>query len=40
MQNASGEDVCRILSVFGIDSSERIYTKGGLAVQKSNVKVF
>ena len=29
MQNASDEDICRILSAFGIDNAERIYTKGG-----------
>ena len=40
MQNASGEDICRILSAFGIESADRIYTKGGLAALKSNVKTF
>ena len=30
VQNASGEDICRILSAFGIDNANRIYTKGGL----------
>ena len=40
VQNASGEDICRILSAFGIDNANRIYTKGGLAALKSNVKVF
>ncbi len=40
MQNASGEDICRILSAFGIESADRIYTKGGLAQLKSNVKTF
>ena len=40
VQNASGEDICRILSAFGIDNADRIYTKGGLAALKSNVKVF
>jgi len=40
MQNASGEDICRILSAFGIENADRIYTKGGLAALKSNVKAF
>ncbi len=40
MQNASGEDICRILSAFGIENADRIYTKGGLAALKSNVKTF
>ena len=40
MQNASGEDICRILSAFGIDNADRIYTKGGLAALKSGVKAF
>ena len=40
VQNASGEDICRILSAFGIDNADRIYTKGGLAALKSNVKAF
>ena len=40
VQNASGEDICRILSAFGIDNADRIYTKGVLAALKSNVKVF
>lgn len=40
MQNASGEDICRILTAFGIESADRIYTKGGLAALKSNVKTF
>ena len=40
VQNASGGDICRILSAFGIDNADRIYTKGGLAALKSNVKVF
>ena len=40
MQNASGEDICRILSAFGIESADRIYTKGGLAALKSGVKAF
>ena len=40
VQNASGEDICRILSAFGIDNADRIYTKGGLAALKSNVEVF
>ena len=40
MQNASGEDICRILAAFGIESADRIYTKGGLAALKSNVKTF
>lgn len=29
MQNASDEDICRILSAFGIDNAERIYMGGG-----------
>ena len=40
VQNASGGDICRILSAFGIDNADRIYTKGGLAALKSNVEVF
>ena len=40
MLNTSGEDICRILSAFGIDNEDRIYTKGGLAALKSNVEVF
>jgi len=40
MQNTSGEDICRILSAFGIDNADRIYTKGGLAAMKSGVKAF
>ena len=40
MQNTSGEDICRILSAFGIDNVDRIYTKGGLAAMKSGVKAF
>ena len=40
MQNASGEDICRILSAFGIDNADRIYTKGGLAALKSGVEAF
>ena len=40
VQNASGEDICRILSAFGIENADRIYTKGGLAALKSNVKAF
>ena len=40
VQNASGGDICRILSAFGIDNADRIYTKGGLAALKSNVKAF
>jgi len=40
VQNASGEDICRILSAFGIDNADRIYTKGDLAALKSNVKAF
>lgn len=40
MQNASDEDICRILSAFGIDNADRIYTKGGLAALKSGVKAF
>ena len=40
VQNASGDDICRILSAFGIDNADRIYTKGDLAVLKSNVKAF
>ena len=40
VQNASGGDICRILSAFGIDNADRIYTKGGLAALKSHVKAF
>lgn len=40
MQNTSGEDICRILSAFGIDNADRIYTKGGLAALKSDVEAF
>ena len=40
MQNASSEDIGRILSAFGIDNADRIYTKGGLAAMKSSVKAF
>ena len=40
MQNASGEDICRILSAFGINNTDRIYTKGGLAAIRSGVKAF
>jgi hypothetical protein len=40
MQNASGDDICRILAAFGIDNTDRIYTKGGLAALKSGVKAF
>ena len=40
VQNASGGDICRILSAFGIDNADRIYTKGGLAAMKSSVKAF
>ena len=40
MQNASGEDICRILSAFGIGNADRIYTKGDLAAVKSGVKAF
>ena len=40
VQNASGEDICRILSAFGINNEDRIYTKGGLAALKSNIKAF
>ena len=40
MQNASGEDICRILAAFGIDNTDRIYTKGGLAALRSGVKAF
>ena len=40
MLNTSGEDICRILSAFGIENADRIYTKGGLAALKSNVEAF
>ena len=40
VRNASGGDICRILSAFGIDNADRIYTKGGLAALKSNVEAF
>ena len=40
MQNASGEDICRILSAFGIDNADRIYTKGELVALKAGVKAF
>lgn len=40
MLNASGEDICRILSALGLENDERIYTKGELSALKSKVKVF
>lgn len=42
MQNASDEDICRILSAFGIDNAERIYMGGGggLVALKAGVKAF
>ena len=40
VQNASGDDICRILEAFGIKNENRIYTKGELAALKAGVKVF
>ena len=40
VQNSSGEDICRILSAFGIDNKDVIHTKGSIAALKSSVKVF
>ena len=40
MQNASGEDIRRILSAFGIKNENQIYTKGELAALKAGVKAF
>ena len=40
MQNASGDDICRILEAFGIKNENRIYTRGELAALKAGVKVF
>ena len=40
MLNTSGEDICRILSAFGIENADRIYTKGGISALKAKVKVF
>ena len=40
IQNASGDDICRILEVFGIKNENQIYTKGELATLKAGVKVF
>ena len=38
--NASGEDICRILSALGLDNDDQIYTRGGLTALKSKVKIF
>ena len=40
MQNASGDDICRVLEAFGIKNENKIYTKGELAALKASVKVF
>ena len=38
--NASGEDICRILSALGLDNDDQIYTRGELTALKSKVKIF
>ena len=40
MLNSSGEDIRRILAALGVSLRPTIYTEGGLAALKSNVKVF
>ena len=40
MLNASGEDICRILSALGVDNEDVLHTKGSIAMLKSSVKVF
>ena len=40
MLNASGEDICRILSALGIANEDVIHTKGSIAALKSTVKAF
>ena len=38
--NASGEDICRILSALGVGNEDVLHTKGSIATLKSSVKVF
>lgn len=40
MLNASGEDICRILSALGVGNEDVIHTKGSIAALKSTVNVF
>ena len=40
MLNASGEDICRVLSALGVTNEDEIHTKGSIAALKSMVRVF